>query len=70
MKKIYFLLLVLALVIPGVTVFAAGEFDYIVVKGPGITGDINLSNPLFTANIFTFADFSKGSIEPPAKPGA
>lgn len=69
MKKIYFLLLILALVIPGVVARAAGEFDYIVIKGPGITGDINVSNPLFTADINTFADFSKGSIEPPTDPG-
>ncbi len=70
MKKIYFLFFVIALLIPSTAVLANGEFDYIVVKGPGITGDINVSNPLFTADILTFADFSKGSIEPPAKPGS
>ena len=69
MKKTYFLVLILALVFPGVVARAAGEFDYIVIKGPGITGDINVSNPLFTADINTFADFSKGSIETPADPG-
>lgn len=69
MKKIYFLFLMLALVIPGTVALADGEFDYIVVKGPGITGDINVSSPLFTADIYTFADFSKGSVSPPTDHG-
>lgn len=70
MKKIYFLLLILALLIPGTAALANGEFDYIVIKGPGITGDINVSNPMLTQGIFTFADFSKGDVNPPADPGA
>lgn len=70
MKKVRFLLLVLALLIPTAIAYAQSEFDYIVIKGPGITGDINVSNPLFTQDIFAFADFSKGSIDPPADPGA
>ncbi len=70
MKKIYFLLLILALLIPGTAALANGEFDYIVIKGPGITGDINVSNPMLTQDIFTFADFSKGDVNPPADPGA
>jgi len=69
MKKIYFLLLILALIIPGVAARADGEFDYIVIKGPGITGDINVSNPVLTQDIYTFADFSKGSVNPPTDPG-
>ncbi|MBK8782762.1 MAG: hypothetical protein IPO22_13350 [Anaerolineales bacterium] len=70
MKKIFFLVLALALFVPVTTTTAAGEFDYIVIKGPGITGDINVSNPLLTQDIFTFADFSKGDVNPPAKPGS
>ena len=70
MKNIFFLVLALALFVPVTATTAAGEFDYIVVKGPGITGDINVSNPVLTQDIFTFADFSKGDVNPPTKPGS
>lgn len=70
MKKIPFLFLVLALVIPAAVAFAKGKFDYIVVRGPGITEDMNISNPVLTQDYSTFADFSQGSIDPPAEPGA
>lgn len=70
MKKIYLILFILALVIPATAVFANGDFDYIVIKGPGITGDINASSPVFTQDYFAFADFSQGSIDPPADPGS
>ena len=69
MKKIYLYLLILVLVIPTTIAFASGEFDYIVIKGPGITGDINVSNPELTQDYLAFADFTKGSIDPPAVPG-
>lgn len=69
MKKICFLLLVLALIIPSTVVFAEGNFDYVVIKGFGIMEDINVSNPLLTQDYYAFADFSKGSINPPADPG-
>lgn len=69
MKKIIFLVLAIALFAPVSAVIAAGEFDYIVIRGPGITGEINVSNPFFTEDIFTFADFSKGNINPPSDPG-
>lgn len=69
MKKFYFLLLVLALVIPTMVVFAEGNFDYVVIKGFGIMEDINVSNPLLTQDYYAFADFSKGGIAPPADPG-
>jgi len=70
MKKTTFLFLVLALVIPTAGAFAKGKFDYIVITGPGITGDINVSNPALTQDYFAFADFSKGDINAPAAPGA
>ena len=41
MKKIIFLFLVLGILIPSTLGFAKGEFDYIVIKGPGITGERN-----------------------------
>jgi len=70
MKKTPFLFLLLALVIPTVIVFAKGKFDYIVIRGPGITEDMNVSNPVLTQDEFTFADFSKGDVAGPAEPGA
>lgn len=69
MKNIRFLFLVLALLIPTVVAYAQGEFDYIVIRGPGITEDMNVSNPVLTQGYFAFADFSKGSIDPPTQPG-
>ncbi len=70
MKKIRFLFLVLVLVIPTTIAHANGKFDYIVIKGPGITVDINVSDPVFTQDFFAFSDFSKRSIDPPADTGA
>lgn len=70
MKKIHFLFAVLAFLIPTTAVLADGTFDYIVIKGPGITVEINVSDPVFTQDFFAFADFSQGSIDPPAEPGS
>lgn len=50
-------------------VFAKGNFDYLAVKGPGITGEINITNPALTGDFFAFADFTQGAIPPPADPG-
>jgi len=69
MKKYILLILVLSLLIPTTLVFASGNFDYITVDGPGITGEINITNPALTQDFFAFADFSQGSIDPPADPG-
>lgn len=68
MKKIASLLLALFL-LPSAFAFAKGEFDYIIIKGPGITGEINVTNPALTADFFAFADFSKGAINEPIDPG-
>lgn len=67
MKKIFFLLFVL--IVPVSVVFAKGNFDYINIMGPGITGEINVTNPALTQDFFAFADFSKGDVPPPADPG-
>ena len=69
MKKYIFLILVLCLIIPNMLVLAKGEFDYITIKGPGVTGEINVTNPALTGEFFAFADFSKGPVDPPANPG-
>jgi hypothetical protein len=68
-KKITAFLLVLGLLIPATIALAKGGFDYITVKGPGVTGEINVTNPALTGDFFAFADFSKGPIDPPADPG-
>jgi hypothetical protein len=67
MKKLVVLTVVVLL--SSMHVFAKGAFDYITIKGPGITGEINVTSPALTQDFFAFADFSKGSIEPPVNPG-
>ena len=67
-RKIFILLIVLVLVIPTSFALAKGNFDYIIVKGPGLQGELNLTNPELTS-FFVFADFSLGAIDPPADPG-
>ena len=69
MKKIFSCLLLLALFVPAFRVFAKGEFDYLLVKGPGITDELDITDPSLTGNFFAFADFSKGSITAPVDPG-
>ena len=69
MKKSIVLLLVLGLLIPATRALAKGSFDYITVKGPGITGEINITNPALTNDFFAFANFSQGAIDPPVNVG-
>jgi len=68
-RRYFTLLLAVGLLIPSVLVFAKGEFDYITVKGPGITGEIDVTNPELTQDFFTFADFTQGEAPAPADPG-
>jgi hypothetical protein len=68
-KKCMTLLFVLGLFIPTVLVFAKGDFDYLAVKGPGITGEINITNPALTGDFFAFADFTQGKVPTPADAG-
>jgi len=69
MRRAVFRNLALYLLVPSVIVLAKGEFDYITIKGPGITGEINVTNPALSQDFFAFADFSHGEIDPPADPG-
>jgi len=62
-------ILVIALLVSSSPARAKGGFDYLTIKGPGITGEINVTNPALTADFFAFADFSKGELSPPANPG-
>ena len=68
MRKPAWLITVLFLLLPTIA-FAKGDFDYLTVKGPGITGEINITNAALTADFFAFADFSKGEVSPPTDPG-
>lgn len=68
-RKRFAFTLALVLLIPTMVVFAKGSFSYITVKGPGITGEINVTNPALTQDFFAFADFSQGEIPAPADPG-
>ena len=68
MKKIFALLLALMVLVP-TAAFAKGEFDYITVKGPGIVGEIDVTNPALTQDFFAFADFTQGEIPAPIDPG-
>jgi hypothetical protein len=69
LKKYTALLLVLGLFVPATLVFAQGGFDYLTVKGPGITGEINITNPALTGDFFAFADFTQGEVPPPSDAG-
>jgi hypothetical protein len=50
-------------------VFTRGNFDYLTVKGPGNTGETNITNPALTGDFFAFSDFTQGEVSPPADPG-
>lgn len=69
MKLSLFFILLIALPLPSTFVHVKGNFDYITIKGPGITGELNVTDPALTADFFAFADFSKGEVSPPADPG-
>lgn len=68
MKKLAFLF-VIVLLLPVSLALAKGDFDYLTVKGPGITGEVNITNPVLASDFFAFADFTQGPIAPPADPG-
>lgn len=68
MKKPLASLLTLILLLVPAIALAKGPFDYISVKGPGIIGDIIITDPALTG-FFSFADFSAGLIPAPADPG-
>ncbi|HMS00627.1 MAG TPA: hypothetical protein PKK96_03360 [Anaerolineales bacterium] len=69
MKKISWIVAILLVLIPSISALAKGDFTYITVSGPGITGDLTISNPTLTQNFFAFGDFSKGAVDAPADPG-
>ena len=69
LKRLIVLILAFVFLSPALVVLAKGQFDYIEVKGPGITGDIVITDPALTEDFFAFADFSAGSIPAPADAG-
>lgn len=62
-------LLALAPILLFNTALADGGFDYIAIKGPGIIGEIDVTQAALTEDYFAFADFTQGSIPAPANPG-
>lgn len=69
MKNFFIFILLMTFLAPSPLAHAKGSFDYLTIKGPGITGEINITNPALTADFFIFADFSRGEVTPPADPG-
>ena len=69
MKKMILLVAILGILTPGLQGLAKGEFDYLLVKGPGITGEIDITDPALTESFSAFAEFAKGPIPAPPDPG-
>lgn len=69
MLKKFILSFALGILIPATAVFAKGNFDYLTVKGPGITGEINITNPALTDDFLVFANFPQGEVPAPTNPG-
>jgi len=67
MKKYFLIILALCQLFPAAAL-AKGNFDYITVNGPGLQGELTITNPELTG-FFAFADFAQGAIVPPADPG-
>lgn len=67
-RKFTALLLVLGILLPTVFVFADDGFDYITITGPGITGEIDVTNSVLTQDL-AFADFTQGEVPAPYDPG-
>ncbi|MCC7117454.1 MAG: hypothetical protein IT310_02925 [Anaerolineales bacterium] len=67
MKKLIWGLTALLVLIPSFAALAKGDFTYITVKGPGVTGELTVSHPNLI-QFFSFSDFSK-AVEAPAEPG-
>jgi hypothetical protein len=63
------LALLLAL-LTSMTVFAKGEFSFIIVTGGELTDEVRISDPALTGGFFTFADFYRNKTEAPVDPGA
>ena len=68
-RKIFAFLFALGILLPTMGVVAKGEFDYIAIKGPGIVGEIDVTNPALTGDFFAFADFTQGEVPAPFDPG-
>lgn len=59
----------LLMIIPFGFASADGGFDYLTIKGPGVTGEIDVTNPTLTQDYFAFADFSRGEVPAPVDLG-
>lgn len=68
-KNLLRCILLFGLIIPTINVVAKGDFDYLLVKGPGITGEIDITDSALTGNFFAFANFAQGNIPAPQQTG-
>jgi hypothetical protein len=68
-KLVIWLFSLVGLFAPTSLALAGGGFAYLTVKGPGINGEINITNPALTQDFLAFADFTQGEARPPAEPG-
>ncbi len=68
MKKLTWIVAALLVLIPSFSALAKGDFTYITVKGPGVTSELTISNPLLIRFV-SFTDFSQNVAEAPAEPG-
>ena len=66
--KRFTILFVLIFIATTASALAKGPFTYVTIKGPGISGDLSVTNPAML-DFFAFADFSKGSVEEPSSLG-
>lgn len=69
MKKLIWIIAALLLTLPSLAARANGEFTYVTVRGPGVVGELTVSNPILTQEFFAFADFSQESVTAPADAG-
>lgn len=69
MKKLLASFLTLCLILIPTIALAQGGFTYVEVKGPGITGNIAITDPALTEDFFAFADFTAEPVPAPANAG-
>ena len=59
MKNKILLILAFCLLLPTTIALASGNFSYVTIDGPGLTDELNVTDPALTSDFFIFADFTK-----------